>query len=249
MKKIVIVIIFSVLLFSFTDPYSLKRISDKEYRYEFYTTDKIIGPKNTRTYYWFKGGLIHSSQAGIGGQLLHDNFKKFYHSNQLAEQGKFKNGLKVGLWKTWFQNGMMETTQEFYNGLSSGKFQKFDANGTLIEKGKFNKGKKHGLWVNYISKDTIQYKNGVVFIPKPKLTKEEKALEKEAKLKEKKTLKLQKEKDREAKKIDGEAKQKVGEEKSQNKKTNKKVSEIKKEEVKEKKKENFFTRLFRKKEK
>jgi len=238
MKKIVIVIIFSVLLFSFTDPYSLKKISDKEYRYEFYTTDKIIGPKSTRTYYWFKGGLIHSSQAGIGGPLLHDNFKKFYHSNQLAEQGKFKNGLKVGLWKTWFQNGIMETTQEFYNGLNSGKFQRFDTNGNLIEKGKFSKGKKDGLWINYISKNTIKYKSGVVFIPKPKLTKEEKALEKEAKLKEKEALKLQKQKEKELKKLA----------KDQNVKTKKSNSE---NSVKTNtpKKQNFFTRLFSKKEK
>lgn len=238
MKKIVIAVIFSVLLFSFTDPYSLKRISDKEYRYEFYTTDKIIGPKNTRTYYWFKGGLIHSSQAGIGGQLLHDNFKKFYHSNQLAEQGKFKNGLKVGLWKTWFQNGKMETTQEFYNGLSSGKFQKFDPNGNLIEKGKYSKGKKHGLWVNYISKDTIQYKNGVIFIPKPKLTKEEKALAKEAKIKEREAQKLQKQKEKELKKVAKDQKSET--KKSQPEKTVKTNTP---------KKQNFFTRLFSKKEK
>ncbi|NHN27975.1 hypothetical protein FIA58_020035 [Flavobacterium jejuense] len=236
MKKIFTIVFINIFLISFTDPYTIKRVSDKEYRYEFYTTDKVSSIKNTKKYYWFKGGLIHSSQGGVAGQLLNDDFKKFYHSNQLAEQGKFKKGLKVGLWKTWFQNGTLETTQKFSNGLSSGDFQKFDGNGNIIEKGKFKKGKKHGQWVNYISKDTIQFKNGEIFIPKPKLTKEEKALAKEAKFKEKEALKLQKEKEKELKKAE--------KEKSQNQKGKSKESPKEKN-----KKENFFTRLFSKKEK
>ncbi len=143
------------------------------------------------------------------------------------------------MWKTWFQNGTLETTQEFSNGLSSGNYQKFDRSGNVIEKGKFKKGKKHGFWINYISKDTIQFKQGEIFVPKPKLTREEKAIAKEAKLKEKEALKLQKDKDKELKKAEKEQK------KNQIKNTNTSVPE-KKEKPK---KENFFTRLFSKKEK
>ena len=238
MKKIFIAMFISILLVSFTDPYSIKRVSDKDYRYEFYTTLKSGSVKNTKEYYWFKGGLIHSSQGGVAGQLLHDDFKKFYHSNQLAEQGKLKKGLKVGLWKTWFQNGTLETTQEFSNGFLSGNFQKFDVNGNLIEKGKFKKGKKHGKWINYISKDTIQFKRGEIFVPKPKLTKEEKILAKEAKLKEKEALKLKKQKEKELKKVGQENKNKKD-------KTNTSKTNPTKEKTK---KENFFTRLFSKKE-
>ena len=239
MKKIFIAVFISVLLLSFTDPYTIKRISDEDYRYEFYTTQKSGSLKNTKDYYWFKGGLIHSSQGGVAGQLLHDDFKRFYHSNQLAEQGKFKKGLKVGLWKTWFQNGNLETTQEFSNGLSSGKFQKFDSYGNLVEKGKFKKGKKHGYWINYTSKDTIQFKRGKIFVPKPKLTKEEKVIAKEAKLKEKEALKLKEQKEKELKKAGQETKDKKD-------KTNKSKTNPTKEKTK---KENFFTRLFSKKEK
>lgn len=238
MKKIFIAVFISILLVSFTDPYTIKRVSDKDYRYEFYTTEKTSSIKNTKNYYWFKGGLIHSSQGGVAGQLLNDDFKKFYHSNQLAEQGKFKKGLKVGLWKTWFQNGTLETTQKFSNGLSSGAFQKFDGKGNVMEKGKFKKGKKHGQWINYVSKDTIQFKNGKVFIPKPKLTKEEKIIAKEAKLKEKEALQLLKEQERALKKANKQ-KEKLQDKKGTSKATSKEKN----------KKENFFTRLFSKKEK
>ena len=107
-----------------------------------------------------------------------------------------------------------------------------------MEKGKFKKGKKHGQWINYVSKDTIQFKNGEVFIPKPKLTKEEKIIAKETKAKEKEALQLQKEQERALKKANKEK------EKLQDKKGNSKATPKEKN-----KKENFFTRLFSKKEK
>ena len=86
-----------VLLVSFTDPYSIKRISDANFRYEFFTSTKEVKPKVAKVYFWFKGGAVHSATSGVSGQVLNGNFKKFYHSNQLAEEGNFKYGLKVGL--------------------------------------------------------------------------------------------------------------------------------------------------------
>ena len=168
---------------SFSDPYTIKRISDANFRYEFYTTNKIIKPKENKMYYWFKGGLIHNAQAGMAGELLQDKFLKMYHNNQLAEQGKFKKGLKVGLWQTWFANGTVETIQKWKNGLQSGEFFRYNESGLIIEKGKFIKGKKHGAWINFIKKDTLVYKGGAVFIKKVKLSKEEKIRIKEEKLK------------------------------------------------------------------
>ena len=139
-------------------------------------------------YYWFKGGLIHHAQSGIAGELLNDKFVKMYHSNQLAEQGYFKKGLKIGLWKTWYNNGILETTQKWSDGAKSGDFYHFGEDGTILEKGKYKNNKKNGPWIDFVKKDTIVYKNGVVFTKEIKLSKEEKAKLKEekAKLKEEK---------------------------------------------------------------
>lgn len=178
-----ILVIISIILCSFSDPYSIKRISDKEYRYEFYTTNKTIKPKENKIYFWFKGGIIHNAQSGIAGELLNDKFVKMYHSNQLAEQGVFKKGLKIGLWKTWYKNGYLETTQKWKNGLRSGDFYHYAEDGSLLEKGKYKKGIKHGSWINFVKKDTIVYKNGTIFIKKVKPTKEEKEKLREEKLK------------------------------------------------------------------
>ena len=75
-------LVFSIVyMFSFSDTSLKKRISDENYRYEFYTTDKKVAPRSDRNYYWFKGGRIHQSEEGVAGELLHDEFLKFYHSN------------------------------------------------------------------------------------------------------------------------------------------------------------------------
>jgi hypothetical protein len=190
------------LLLSFSDPYTIKRISDNDFRYEFYTTKKQVKAQNGRQYYWFKGGAIHHAQSGIAGELLHDKFVKMYHSNQLAEQGEFYNGLKTGLWKTWYPDGTLESEQYWSKGQRDGKWRSYDAAGKLVEKGVYRKDRKKRQWVYYQKKDTIAYKNGEVYVKKPKLSKEEKAA---LKLQKKETAKVTKEAARAKKKADIEA--------------------------------------------
>lgn len=167
-------ILIAFLLVSFSDPYTIKRISDVNFRYEFYTTETKVNPKESKTYYWFKGGLIHYSQAGITGQLLNDKFIKMYHSNQLAEQGEFKKGLKVGLWKTWHPNGKIQTIQYWDNGLKSGNYYCYDDKGDIIIKGNYRRNVMNGKWIDYIKKDTLKYSRGVVVVKKMGLSKVEK---------------------------------------------------------------------------
>jgi hypothetical protein len=161
----------SLSLVSFSDPYSIKRISDQDFRYEFYVTDKTITPKPNKVYYWFKGGAIHSAQGGSGGDLLNDGFLKTYHSNQIAEKGNFKNGLKVGAWKTWHPNGSIESTQKWSKGLRTGRYYKYDKNGLVVETGCYKNDKKQGKWYDFEKKDTTNYRNGMLVIKKQKLSK------------------------------------------------------------------------------
>lgn len=167
------IILFSLTLVSFGDPYLIKRISDKNFRYEFYTTDKKVNPKSTKTYFWFKGGLIHEAQGGIAGELLHDKFIKMYQNNQLAEQGLFKNGLRVGEWKTWHPNGALATTLNYSDGLRSGKYFRYDEDGKLVESGKFSSNLKTGTWTDTENKESSTYKNGILVNKKEILPKSE----------------------------------------------------------------------------
>jgi len=122
-------------LFSFSDTSLKKRISDAQYRYEFYTTNKVVSAQQGRSYYWFKGGAIHNSEYGMAGELLHDSFLKFYHTNQLAEAGTYKNGLKEGYWKNWFDNGTLQSQTYWNKGQKDGKHMAYDKTGFLTEAG------------------------------------------------------------------------------------------------------------------
>lgn len=85
-----------------------------------------------------------------------------YHSNQLAENGYFKNGLKTGLWKTWYTSGTLESMQYYRNGVRKGQYSHFDQNGNLTEKGKYKENLKDGLWIDLAKKDTLHYSKGIV---------------------------------------------------------------------------------------
>lgn len=159
-------------LFSFTETSLKKRTSDTLYRYEFFTIDKIVAPSQNRDYFWFKGGTIHNSEYGIGGALLHDEFLKFFHSNQLAEAGKFKNGLKEGYWKSWFKSGVLQSRTYWNNGQLDGSYNAYDHTGKLIETGSFKDNKKHGRWINFVNKDTLKYRRGELIIKKLKPVKD-----------------------------------------------------------------------------
>lgn len=167
-------------LWSFEDPYTVKRISDKEFRYEFYTVKNNVHPKKDKIYFWFKGGAIHQAQYGVSGELLHGKYIKYFHSNQMAEQGYFKKGLKNGIWKTWYKNGILESVQKWHNGLPNGYSNRYSEDGNLIQKGVFSNGLKKGMWVDFLKKDTTYFKKGMVYNPKKsgKKSSKEKAIPK-----------------------------------------------------------------------
>lgn len=200
--KIFYLIAFTFLTcsFSFIGPELLKKISDKEFRYEFYTSTKEIKTTKNRNYYWFKGGAIHVSEYGISGEILNGIYIKYYLDNQLAERGNFSFGVKNGEWKSWHKNGQIQTLSQWSKGLQRGKFLEYNNDGKLILSGKFKHGKKEGAWIYHTTNDTIHYKKGEIFVKPKKLTKEEKQKQKELKKKEKAQKKINKKKKQATKK-------------------------------------------------
>ncbi|WNM19467.1 toxin-antitoxin system YwqK family antitoxin [Flavobacterium capsici] len=236
--------IFSIFLFFslycnlqfITETPLRKKIVDKDFKYEFYVTKKIPEIRANRTYYWFKGGAIHTSEYGISGEVLNDDFEKFYLNNQIAEKGKFNKGLKVGVWKNWHPNGKLSTYQYYDEGIKNGAFYKYNENGILVEKGKYRRDKKQGEWINLISKDTVVFKKGEVFVSKEKTkTTKEDLKKKEGKTKPNFFKRLFHKKNKPTKEN----------ETSKSKKDN--VNPREKEKSKEGK--GFFKRLFSKKQK
>ena len=154
----------ALLLFTFIfgiKDISRKIISDDHFNYVFYVTENNKSNFDLeKQYYWFKAGKIHSSYGGANSQILHGEFRKNYRKNGLAEYGLFHNGLKKGIWKTWYENGKIETIQDWNNGFAQGDYKEFSDDGTLLISGRYSKNKKDGIWINHSSKDTVEFKKG-----------------------------------------------------------------------------------------
>jgi hypothetical protein len=123
-----------------------------------------------RSYFWYSGNMIHSTQGGYSGKLLDGNYQEFYPSKGLKELGKFKKGLKQGLWKVWDEAGTLTQSITWKQGKKQGEFQYYNAQGTLKQSGKYQDDVMQGKVRNYVGSDSVQvvkYKDGKVAKPVP----------------------------------------------------------------------------------
>jgi len=174
-----------ILLVSFTSKEN--NYSDKNKRayiegafyYEFsiVTSNPKIKFDKDVEYYWYKLNKIHSSYYDVAGRLLHGAYQKTHLRNKkLIEKGIFKNGLKDGKWKVWYENGKLKTITSWNSGKKEGWFLSYNYDGKLQEKGNYKQNNKNGTWINYVAKDTTHFNSGDIKVPKVKKKKEEKLL-------------------------------------------------------------------------
>ncbi len=123
-------------------------------------------PELEKTYTWYMKNSILVTQGNYSGKLLHGTYTKYYcKTNQLAEKGDYKYGLKEGIWSEWNSNGTFLSNVTYKKGLKKGKAIFYDSSGNIIEKCSFKDDKKHGKsysYVNGVEQKTVKYKNGIV---------------------------------------------------------------------------------------
>lgn len=75
-----------------------------------------ISAKPNVFYYWYSAGAVHQTQGGYSGKLLDGQYTEYYLDRSLKQQGSFKKGLKVGLWKNWAENGALLSLTKWKHG-------------------------------------------------------------------------------------------------------------------------------------
>jgi hypothetical protein len=164
MQKIVYISIVFICLVSCKTSQELfnkKNISTTEYKESFYITDDVPKPKPGVKYYWFKSRKVQATQSDYAGKLLDGVYTKYYYSNELAEKGNFNKGKKISIWKSWYKNGQLATTENWNSGVLNGKCVFYDSIGNVISKGKYTSGKRSGEWIFVQKGDTIDYSKKV----------------------------------------------------------------------------------------
>lgn len=150
--------------------------NDKDYNIEIYLKEEPVSQYDQfnlkREYYWYKNKKIYSTRGSADGRLLHGDYKKFYASGQLKEQGHFIKGLKCGVWKYWDESGELRAVEHYRGGKKKGVFKEFNASGQTVRKGFYLFGKK-------LFSRSIESKNAR--IEKRQIKKEEKQKSKQEK--------------------------------------------------------------------
>jgi antitoxin component YwqK of YwqJK toxin-antitoxin module len=83
-------------------------------------------------------------------------FKTFnYESGNKMSEGEIRNSKENGKWTYWYENGKIQLTCFYLDGLPDSLWQWFDETGSLSRIGNYKKGVEHGVWINY-------YANGIV---------------------------------------------------------------------------------------
>lgn len=142
-----------------------RQVITEEYTIDFYVADndeKLKKFKKNSSYTWYKSGKVFTTQGEVGGEVLDGSYSKRYKDNQLAEKGLFKKGLREGEWKTWYVNGKLQTTTKWKKGVRQGKYAAFNELGKLQLRGEYCKNKKNSEWIDFVKKDTIYFKDGVL---------------------------------------------------------------------------------------
>jgi len=91
----------------------------------------IISSDASEENYFYKSGKIFR-KFKYSSQKLSPNFSakfsEFYETGALKVSGKYENGFKEGIWKTYYKNGKMK------------------------ERGKYKSGEKVGIWKAFYKK-------------------------------------------------------------------------------------------------
>ncbi|KAI9443776.1 hypothetical protein F5148DRAFT_1293013 [Russula earlei] len=169
MKKLLsFIFIINIINTSFSQDILLADIAKRVHldsaicSYTFYVTDKQVTNVNGKQFYWYKAGRILVTMEGYEGRLLDGSFEKTYLNRNLCERGEFRNGMKTGLWRSWYETGILKEKSHWDKGIQKDT-ERFDSLGRTTEKGSYKEttftGTRYGYSKDGKAKET-SYNNG-----------------------------------------------------------------------------------------
>ena len=92
--------------------------------------------------------------------------QNFYSNGNVAEETIWKNDLRDGPWKQYFENGQLKSSATYINGNLEGSYNSYHLDGTTHMEGAYRHDVPHGEWKRYDEKEklvsTIRYAEGEI---------------------------------------------------------------------------------------
>ena len=88
-------------------------------------------------------------------------FATYYLNGEVEKKGLIKNNLNQGEWTYYYQNGILESKGSYLNDHPDGVWTFYFSTGKKREQGSFIKGKRNGEWTMYNEEGKV--KKTVIF--------------------------------------------------------------------------------------
>lgn len=93
--------------------------------------------------------IINTYKNGLKDGL----WREYYNNGQLKSEGSYSNGYKEGLHKEWFENGILSLEGYYENNLANGEMKWYHEKGHLAATEQMKNNIRTGLWKIYDIED------------------------------------------------------------------------------------------------
>jgi antitoxin component YwqK of YwqJK toxin-antitoxin module len=114
----------------------------------------------------YDSGRIVASGPIDSGDKQEGDWKEYFESGQLKDEGEYQKGLKVGEWKYYFMDGKkFEVGKYDKNGKQTGQWLWYYDDGKIRRESTFSKGQEDGNFIEYNDSGTVitkgQFEDGL----------------------------------------------------------------------------------------
>jgi len=89
--------------------------------------------------------LLKSEDFAQEGEYI----KEHYDSGMIKHEGHLINGKRNGLWKAYYENGVLWSESVYKNNFLNGPTRVYYSSGVMRYQGRFKNGKRVGKWTQY----------------------------------------------------------------------------------------------------
>lgn len=143
----------------------------RSYVYLFYTNGRAAAEgiymdqlkDSVWTYFSELDGSVRIREPYSMGKL-HGISQSYYPGGDISEEVEWKENVKHGVWKQYYQNGSARLSSQFENGMLQGSYEVYYSDGTIEIRGSYLDNRSHGTWRFYDESGkevyAIEYVNG-----------------------------------------------------------------------------------------
>jgi uncharacterized protein len=113
----------------------------------------------------YDSGRIVASGPIDSGDVQEGDWKEYYESGQLKDEGMYHKGLKMGEWKYYFLDGKKFEVGKYKDGKQTGHWLWYFEDGTVRRESSYIKGQEDGDFIEYNDSGKVitkgQYDDGL----------------------------------------------------------------------------------------